>query len=366
MTADDIALTLQKGLGPKGIAHLLETFGDAAAIYAAGADALMARCALREDIARAIAAKATHKAAEEELRYMKRNGISAVASTDSDYPPLLRECPDYPHVLYYIGDAAAFGGRMLAMVGTRNATQYGQRMCDRIVESLAATEPATTIVSGLAYGIDGAAHRAALRCGVCTVAVTALPLPDISPAQHRQLARDIADHGGAIATELHSRTRRNGAYFIPRNRIIAGMCEGCVVVESPQEGGSLSTAMLADGYGRTVMALPGRADDKCSAGTNSLIIRRVAAMVCSGYDIARELGWDITTPGVIPSAAAPQPQLTPDEQALLDCFGNGETLDMDQLTERSGIAAGQMTALLLGLELAGAVRLLPGRRYERS
>ena len=365
MTVDDIALTLQKGLGVRGAAHLLSLAGSASAVYAASEGELSGKFGLRSDIARALAAKTAHREAEEELRYMRRHGISAVASTDADYPALLRECPDYPHVLYFVGDAAAFRGRMLSVVGTRAATVYGQQMCDALVGRVAELAAGTAVVSGLAYGIDAAAHRAALRYGLRTVAVIANPLPGVTPVQHRALAHDIAERGGAVVTELHSRTRQNGAYFIPRNRIIAGMGEGTVVVESPAGGGALSTAALADGYGRIVMAVPGRAGDRCSAGANRLIMERRAAMVCSGDDIVRELGWDIACPGFIPVRESP-PVLNGDERRIMECLHGGEAADMDTLALRSGIPIGQISAVLLGLELGGMVRALPGKRYEKS
>lgn len=365
MTIDDIALTLQRGLGPKGTAYLLDIMGSAEAIYSAGEEELVTRCELRRDIAHDIAAKSTHRQAEDEARYIYRYGISAIASTDPEYPPLLRECSDYPHVLYFMGDAAAFEGRAVAMVGTRRATQYGQRMCDRLVCRLSELEPCIVPVSGLAYGIDAAVARAALQHGLRTVAVIANPLPDITPAQHRDLSRDIIAHGGAIVTELHSQTKQNGSLFIPRNRIIAGMSEGTVVIETPLKGGSLSTASFADSYGRAVMAVPGRADDKFSAGANALITERRAAMVCTGDDIARELGWHISVPGIIPEREPAQTPVTSDEQTLLSCIGAGESPDMETLSERSQIPAGQLAALLLELELAGLIRKLPGQRYER-
>ena len=149
MTVDDIALTLQKGLGVRGAAHLLSLAGSASAVYAASEGELSGKFGLRSDIARALAAKTAHREAEEELRYMRRHGISAVASTDADYPALLRECPDYPHVLYFVGDAAAFRGRMLSVVGTRAATVYGQQMCDALVGRVAELAAGTASAGSL-------------------------------------------------------------------------------------------------------------------------------------------------------------------------------------------------------------------------
>lgn len=366
MTADDIALTLQKGLGVKGAIHLLACMGDAAGVYAATESDLVEMAGLRKDIAREIIGKTAHRQAGNELKFMRRNSISALASTDDEYPALLRECPDYPHVIYYMGDPTLFGGRMLSVVGTREATSYGQRMCDMLIGRLSEIEPETVIVSGLAYGIDSHAHHAALRYGLRTVAVIANPLPGVTPASQRGLALDIVAHGGAIVTELHSQTKQNGSFFIPRNRIISGIGEGTVVVESPASGGSLSTAALADGYGRVVMAVPGRADDRNSAGANRLVMERRAAMACSGDDIVRELGWDIKKPGVIPVRKQDAVVLDADGKLLVQCFREGEAADMETLAVRSGISAGRLAAHLVELELSGIIRSLPGKRYEMN
>ena len=252
------------------------------------------------------------------------------------------------------------------MVGTRRATPYGQTMCNRLVEGLAAQVPGLCIVSGLAFGIDVAAHRAALAAGVRTVAVLANPLPGVMPAQHTAVARDILDHGGALVTELHSQTRQNGTAYLARNRIIAGLGAGCVVVESPDSGGSLATAHCADGYDRSVMAVPGRATDGMSSGTNHLIRNRKAQLVMTADDIVRELMWDL---GPEPAAFREKPstpELTPDEAGLLGCFRTDDPLAVETLAELSGLDPGELAALLVGLELAGAVRQLPGNRYVKT
>lgn len=366
MTIDDIALTMIKGLGPKGVVHLLGIFADAETIFSRSAAELISRANIREDIARQIAAKESHRKAEKELKYMSKNGIFGVASTDGGYPPMLRECADFPHVLYVRGNADVLScDRALSMVGTRTVSPYGQRMCDVLIGRLAEIVPAAVIVSGLAYGIDGECHRAAIRHGLPTIAVVANVLPDITPAHHITLAEEIVDKGGAIISELHSQTKQNGAYFIPRNRIIAGMSEGLVVVESPYDGGSLATAEMAESYERTVMAVPGRASDKNSYGTNMLIRHRRASMVCTGDDIIHELGWDITKAGVVPARVKETPLISQDEESLLGCFSEGEKLSIDALCERSGRQIADVSALLLGLELAGLIASLPGRYYER-
>ena len=345
MTIEDIALQMTPGIGVKGAVHLLGIFGDARGIFAAAPEELAMKAALREDIIRNIVHRKGFAAAEKELGYCRRNSIAAIASTDPEFPALLREIPDYPHVLYLKGNAAALSARCVAMVGTRRATPYGQTMCNRLVEGLAAQVPGLCIVSGLAFGIDVAAHRAALAAGVRTVAVLANPLPGVMPAQHTAVARDILDHGGALVTELHSQTRQNG---------------------TPDSGGSLATAHCADGYDRSVMAVPGRATDGMSSGTNHLIRNRKAQLVMTADDIVRELMWDL---GPEPAAFREKPstpELTPDEAGLLGCFRTDDPLAVETLAELSGLEPGELAALLVGLELAGAVRQLPGNRYMKT
>lgn len=362
MTVEDIALTLVPGLGVKGCVHLLELFGDARSIFAAPADELTGRAELRADLAQRIVRREGMAAAEREIARCRRYGIRSIASTDPDYPPLLREIPDYPHVLYVKGAPEVLTRRCLAVVGTREATPYGQTACDRLIEGLTQRISDLTVVSGLAFGIDAAAHRAALAHGAATAAVLPNYLPDVVPAQHSDLARDILDRGGALVSELHSATRINGTAYLARNRLIAGLCSGCLVVESPASGGSLVTAHHADGYFRAVMALPGRTTDRASSGTNHLIRSHKAQMVLTAQDILDELGWE----GRAEAAPAhAQPRLTPDEARLLGCFGDGDPLSAEELQRLAGLDPGALATLLVGLELAGCVRQLPGNRYMK-
>ncbi|MDE5706882.1 MAG: DNA-processing protein DprA [Alistipes sp.] len=367
MEVDDIALTLTPGIGAKGAAHLLGRFGTARGIFAASRDELVEGAQLRDELARRLLKREAFPAAERELVYCRRNGLVPIASTDGEYPALLRETPDYPHVLYVLGNVAVLRRTMLTMVGTRRMTCYGQQMAGRLVGELAGRLPGTVVVSGLAFGVDAACHRAALAFGLPTVGVVASVLPSITPAQHAALARDMIERGGAVVSELHSQSRQNGSFYLARNRILAGMSGGTVVVESPLGGGSMATARMADGYDRTVMAVPGRATDAMSAGVNALIRDRKAQLVLSGEDVVREMMWDVTRSGEL-AVPAPEaaPEFTGPERRLLGCFAAaGETVAVELLAERSGLALGELSALLLGLEMAGAIRQLPGSRYMR-
>nr|MBE6191418.1 DNA-protecting protein DprA [Rikenellaceae bacterium] len=365
MKLEAVALQMTPGLGLRGAVHLLEVFGDARRIFAASAEELVLRAELRPSVAEAIAGRKAFAAAERELQHCQRHGISILASTDADYPPLLREIPDYPPVLYVQGDVRALQGHLLAMVGTRTATPYGQEQCRRLVGGLAERIPNLVIVSGLAYGIDVAAHRAALEFGVRTVGVVANTLPGVTPTTHAHVAREMVEAGGAIVTELHSQSKQKGEFYLARNRLIAALVSGTIVVESPAGGGSLNTAAHADSYHRSVMAVPGRANDRNSFGTNHLIRTHKAQLVTSAEDVLEELMWDFSES---PQHFAPPPvteQLTADEAGLLGCFRTTDPLSMEQLHEVTGLSTGELTALLVGLELAGKVRLLPGNRYMK-
>ncbi|MDR2912491.1 MAG: DNA-processing protein DprA [Alistipes sp.] len=365
MNVNDIALTLESGIGARTAAQLLARFGTADAIYAASAADLAAKGGLRETLARQISRKEFHRQAEAELTYTRRHEIAAMASTDPDYPPLLREMGDYPHVLYLRGEAEALRMRCVSMVGTRKISTYGQTMCDRLVRQLAERVPDLCIVSGLAFGIDVHCHRAALRYGVPTVAVLANTLPDVTPAQHADVARDILRHGGAIVSECHSNSKQTGDFYLQRNRIIAGLAEGTVVVEAPHKSGAIATAELALGYDRTVMAVPGRATDEVAFGTNSLIKSERAAMVCSGEDIVRALAWDLYVPEVGEKPRPAPAGISADAEGLLGCFVSGDATSVDALGELTALGHTALAPLLLELEFAGRVRRLPGGMYER-
>lgn len=364
MITDDIALTLQPMIGPKAAAHILACFGSAEAIFGASKEELIEKSEIRPEIAAQITRKLFHKQAEKELAFCQKNGITPIVSTSGLYPTLLRECNDYPHVLYYRGDPEALCKKMVSIVGTRRITSYGQKMCEKIVTGLACMFPDINIVSGLAFGIDGACHRAAVAAGVSTVGILANPLTEIYPAQHAALATEMMKKGGGILSEYHSETKNKGVTFVPRNRIIAGLSLGTVVVESALKGGSLITANMADGYDRCVMAVPGRAGDTYSEGTNYLIKNNKARMVCSAEDIARELMWDM--PETKPSGTPDTGSLGEDARNLFMRLPEGEPVSIDLLSEISGLSVSGIAPLILELEFEGFVRVLPGKMYEKA
>ena len=223
MPLESIALSFVPQLGVRGAAYLVDCFGSARAVYAASREELVERCELREEVARSITLKRGFAEAERELAYCKAFGIEAVGCDQPHYPSLLREIEDFPTAIYVRGDVGVLQRRMVAFVGTRKISPYGQRMCDKLVRELHELLSDAVIVSGLAYGVDGECHRAALACGATTAGVIANPLPHVTPTVHERLAADMVAHGGAVVTELNSQTKQNGRFFIPRNRIIAAL-----------------------------------------------------------------------------------------------------------------------------------------------
>lgn len=363
MTIEDVALTFVKGLGVKGIVHLLEEYPTARDIYSSSLGELMERTALREDIARRIVSCEGFGEAERELNRCYQRGVHVVASTDQEYPQLMREgVSDYPHILYVMGDISALNGRSLSVVGTRTCSAHCEGLCNKLIAGLAERVGDVRIISGLAFGADSYAHRAALVAGLKTVAVVPSVLPAVTPSEHTNLANDILASGGAIVSELNSATRQKGVMYIARNRMIAAMSAGTLVLESPLKGGSIATAQIADSYHRVVMALPGRPTDTKSAGTNMLIRRNLAQLVTSAEDIAESMGWQIVAHE---EQVAERAELSDDEARIMACFGVGEELTTDEIATRSGLSAGDMLSLLMMLEIKGLVRTLPADKYEK-
>ncbi len=366
MRIEDIALTMIPALGAKGTVRLLDDFGSGEELFRATETELRAAGRLRDDVVRAILNRASFGAAKRELDYCVRHGIDAVAAGDAEYPTLLYDIPDRPHVLYVKGERSVLQGRLLSMVGTRSMTHYGQDMCYKLIRELAERVPDLVIVSGIAAGCDAACHHAALECGLHSVAVLANPLPEVTPAAHRALADQIVAHGGALVTEFHSQTRQNGNLFPARNRIIAGLSAATVVVESAVGGGSLITADYANGYGRTVLAVPGQATSRYSRGANLLIRNQKAQLILSAEDILEDLMWDLELPHSVrkPVEERDTPLLR-EEAQIMSCFRCDETLTVDEIVVLTGMDAGTLTAFLVSLELTGLLRQLPGGKYKR-
>ncbi len=356
-----------RGLGSRGIAQLLDAVGDAETLFGISAGELTERYGVRGDVAMQIASKESFRDAEREIAYCRKHDIRIIAAQDSDYPQLLRETPDRPHVLFVQGNVEALSQRTLSVVGTREMSPSGLHVVERLVGGLCDSVDDLCIVSGLAYGIDAASHRAALSHGATTVAVVASILPEVTPAPHRALADEILRSGGAIVSELHSQSKQNGKMFISRNRIIAALSMGTLVVESPISGGSLATADIADGYYRTVMAVPGRITDSASMGSNNLIRSGKARMVLTVNDIIEDMGWascEVERAKTL-EVEVSQEGVTPQQRLVLDAIASSDVVNWAELQHTTGLSIGELSMVTLELEMSGLIRALPGQRYEK-
>jgi DNA processing protein len=305
--------------------------------------------------------------AEQELAFIEKHHIQALCLDDDRYPRRLGECPDAPIVLYYLGNADLNQRRVINIVGTRRCTAYGQDLVHSLVTDLRQLCPEVLIVSGLAYGIDICAHRHALACGYETVGVLAHGLDELYPPRHRDTAKEMLTQGGLL-TEYMSETRADKLNFIQRNRIVAGMSDATILVESAAHGGGLITARIAQGYDRSVFAFPGAVGATYSEGCNNLIRDNGAQLITSADDLVAALGWQndaqlqqAKTKGIERNCF---PNLSPDEQQLVTILDNVGDMQLNHLSVKANLSIGQLTALLFQLEMKGVVRPLAGGTYH--
>ena len=307
------------------------------------------------------------KRAAAEMSFIKQHHILPLTLNDDDYPTRLRECDDAPVILYYKGNASLNQQRIINIVGTRRCTNYGQDLISRFVNRLRELCPDVLIVSGLAYGIDICAHRQALSAGMETVGVLAHGLDQIYPSHHRDTAKEMVNHGGLL-TEYMTQTEPLPNNFRQRNRIVAGMSDATVVVESAIKGGALITARIAQDYGRDVFAFPGAVGAPYSEGCNLLIRDSKAGLITSADDLVAAMGW--------PSARQQQkardagierelfPDLTPEEQAIVIQLRQTNDLQQNILSVKTNIPIARLTALLFQMELKGIIKPLAGGTYH--
>lgn len=299
--------------------------------------------------------------AEAEADEARRRHISLLALTETDYPTWLKSLPDAPPVLFYKGTASLNAQPMISIVGTRHISEYGKDLCRHIVEQLAERLPQATIVSGLAYGVDVHAHRAALACELPTIGVLGHGLNHLYPPSHRDTANRMTEQGGLL-TEYPCATPVSRENFVQRNRIVAGLSQACIVVESARRGGALITARLAQDYGREVYACPGRLTDLHSEGCNRLIARHGAAIFTSVDDLMDDMGWAPRQPR--PQQLELFPALTATEEQLRSRLVQTEQCSADELVTATGLKVAEVNAALIQLEMKGLVRLLAGNQYR--
>ena len=307
------------------------------------------------------------KRADFELKYMQEHGIRAMTLMDDDYPQRLLECPDAPIVLYFTGNCDLNQAKIVSIVGTRNITTYGQDLVRRFVADLRQQCRQVLIVSGLAYGVDIHAHRHALENGYETVGVLAHGLDQIYPYRHKETAAEMLRHGGLL-TEFMTQTNADKPNFVRRNRIVAGMADALVLVESAAKGGGLITAEIAQSYDRSVFAFPGNVNAEFSKGCNNLIRDNGASLISNAEDFVKAMAWQeealrkqANVDGIERNLF---PDLSPEEQAIVNLLQQTNDLQLNTLSVKSGIPIGQLTALLFQLEMKGVIKTLAGGMYH--
>lgn len=356
-----IALSFVPGVGSKTAAVLLNHFGCAKDIFYASAKKLKSIPGIHPAKALSFRDATVLQVAEKELAFVAKQGIQVLLPDMPEFPQRLLLCEDAPSLLYYKGNASLNSKHIVAVIGTRNHTEYGQRITAALVEALQDRHD-LLLVSGLALGIDTVAHQAAIHHGIPTVGVLGHGLDRLYPAANRALASQMTESGGLLS-EFPSGTKPDKQHFPIRNRIVAGMCDVTVVTESDEKGGAMITAYLACGYNREVAAFPGRVTDNCSRGTNKLIQKNIAALISDAKDLLQLMNW---YPGT-KKTAQPElfPQLSPDEQPLIALLNREEPVHTDKLLQQSGYTPARLASVLLQLEMKGLIQSLPGKRYGR-
>ena len=355
-----IALTQVNGIGPIQAKQLIEQFGNAEAVFKAPLKVLASIDGFGLLKASAIKEFSDYKSIEEEIKFCEAHHINILSITDATYPKRLLNCFDAPTVLYYRGTADLNTSRIISIVGTRINSDYGKQITEQIVKELTAQN--VLIISGMAFGIDAIAHKAALQNGLATIGVLAHGLDTIYPAQHTNLAKDML-HNGGLLTEFPRFTKPDKHNFPRRNRIVAGMADGCIVVETAAKGGSMITAELTYDYNRDLFAVPGRITDSKSMGCNKLIQQNKAAIFTTTEQMMEVLGWQ-------QKKINPKKQkelfidLTKDEQLIVTILQSKETVHIDEIYLTTGISSSSVAVAILNLELQNMIICLPGKMYR--
>lgn len=307
------------------------------------------------------------KRAEVELEFCRNNNIRVLCLGDDDYPKRLEDCADAPLVMYYKGNANLNQSRVINIIGTRHCTTYGADFIRRFIHDLKALCPEVLVVSGLAYGVDINAHQQALAVGYETVGVVAHGLDYLYPAAHKDVAREMVSHGGLL-TEFMTCTNADKGNFVRRNRIVAGMSDACILIESAAHGGGMITAGIAFDYGREVFALPGRVGDHFSTGCNNAIRDNKAMLLTSAEDFVKAMGWEDDALRIEAQKRGIErqlfPDLTPEQQRIVDVLSECNDLQLNQLAVKTGIPIGEITSILFQMEMMGVVKPMAGGNYH--
>ena len=359
-----LALTYVQGLGVALFRQMVETAGSASEIFANLSSLPDILPGASPRLKFLLSDPEAFRRAEEELEFADAHGIDVICYNDDSYPYRLKECDDAPIVLYGKGNYNLNAEHIVSVIGTRKATVYGKDMCEKFVKELSELMPGTLVVSGLAYGIDVCAHRTSLSVSLPTVGVLAHGLDRIYPSLHRDTAKAMLDNGGLL-TEFMSRTAPLPANFVRRNRIVAGISDATVVIESAAKGGSLITASIARSYNRDCFAYPGKTTDANSAGCNTLIAKNRAALITSAADFVEAMNWEPQAKRKNkPAQLQLFSDLSPEEELLMNYLAKfPEGVQVNRMVVDTDIPVNRLMTILFELEMKGAVKALAGGRY---
>lgn len=355
-----IAISLIPSIGDVLAKRLISYCGSVEAVFDEKRSALEKIPGIGKFHAKAVLKQNVFDRAEQEIKFIKKNNITPLFYLDKEYPKRLLHCEDSPIMLYFKGRANLNSEKVISIVGTREATDYGKLLCERLVADLAVYNP--VIISGLAYGIDICAHKAAMDNQLTTVCGLAHGLDKIYPALHRSLAEKMLDNGGWLS-DFTSNVMPDRENFPRRNRIVAGMSDATIVIESKAGGGSLITADIANSYNRDVFAFPGRIEDECSVGCNNLIKQNKAALIQSAADIIYIMGWEQKKKKV-PVQKQLFVELSSEEELVVKVLKEKDSIAIDDLCLVCNLPMSKVSGLLLTLEFSGMVRSLPGKVYR--
>lgn len=357
-----LALTLVPNIGDVQAKILVNHFGDAYSIFKAKRSELEKMEGIGEVRARSIKEFNDFHLAEEEIKFIEKYRIRTLFLTDAGYPKRLLNCYDSPTLLFYKGTADLNASKIIAIVGTRSNTDYGKQFTEKLIKDL--SDQDIVIVSGLAHGIDALAHKAALKNGLPTVGVVGHGLDKMYPAENSSLAKDMVKEGGGILSEFFSGTKPDKHNFPLRNRIVAGLSDATIVVETNIKGGSMITAKLADAYNRDVFAVPGRTSDKASSGCNHLIKYNKAILLTDADELLDVLGWRERKKQKVKQQKELFIELSAEEKLIVQLLQEKEMVHIDEINLQSGLSSSTAAAAILNLELQNIITSLPGKMYK--
>ena len=356
----EIALTFVPGIGDVLSKKLVSFCGSPEMIFKESRKLLRKIPRISDRLIDSISNKELLIRAEKEILFLEKYRIKPLYFLDNDYPSRLKNCIDSPIMLYYKGNTELNQKKIIALVGTRNATEYGKEMCHQLIFEF--IDDKVLIVSGLAFGIDSCVHRTALEANLPTVGILGHGLDRIYPYQNKGLAEKMITNGGLL-TEFPSEIKPDRENFPRRNRIIAGMSDAIVVVEAAIKGGALITADIANSYNRDVFAIPGRVGDIYSVGSNALIKLNKAALVQSGEDIKYFMGWDMKKTNPVCNQRKIFIEMTAEEEKIVSLLNEKGNLSIDEIMIESRLSMSKCSVALLNLEFEGIVKTLPGKTY---